>query len=168
MSHSHSNLICRILRGSFGSYEGKGQTIRIQERAALIPRESVSTEDHGAQGRLGTLLAPLKTTSSFSLEELPSSLLHLPGPHQLQEPVVPGVSTLHSNCTKRPGARNRALDLNARFLHHCSDSQSSCTADQSCMEELLEGTRVFHDLHSPTWDPTATCRVVNVLMQVRN
>lgn len=109
MSYTHSNHTCGTHIGTyiFGRYEGKGAGIRTQDCAALIPRESVCTEDCGTQRHSGSV-PPLRTASSFSLEELSSSLLYLQGPHYLWEPVVPGVSTFFfSNGTERSGAGNR-------------------------------------------------------------
>lgn len=64
--------------GHLVAVRGKGQSIRTQELSAAIPRESVCPGDCGAQRQLGTL-PPLRKTLSFSLEEHPSSQLHLKG-----------------------------------------------------------------------------------------
>lgn len=167
MSYTHSNHTCGTHIGTyiFGRYEGKGAGIRTQDCAALIPRESVCTEDCGTQ-RHSASVPPLRTASSFSLEELSSSLLYLQGPHYLWEPVVPGVSTFFFLMVQKDLVLG--IEPNTGFLHHCIDSQCSHPANQNCVKEPLQGTSVFSNPSSPAQEPAATCRVVTVLTQVRN
>lgn len=70
------------IKGHWVAMREKGRAIRTQECAAVIPRESVCTEDCGAQRHLESL-PPLRTPSASPLEELPSSQLHLQEPHYL-------------------------------------------------------------------------------------